>query len=367
MAGNSKVSKISKRSRVVKEVDGLSDLPDNILHHILSFLDTKSAVQTSLLSRRWRCCWKHVPVLYFRPLSFTTYSSFRKHVCRVLSRRFHNTPVRNVTFEVYEDEWNDIFQKTFEKIMKYAASNGDGGGLHSLTIICDEFFELDFREHLADCITAAHHNESLKTMKLVGCNLKTGALDLGFRSLTTLELYKCSLETVNPFANLPCLNYLKILECFVYHTDFLMISGLQLLDLEIKIDFYDEYEVLAPKLKSLRLCLWGDNLHNYLPKLTVPVLDHANIYLWWNRPDIEASMVEVNRAFVDFLLTLRNAESVKLRFDKFGAGDEDWEEHHFPLRRIKALLETEVPSFTRLKSLTIQSAHQDKPPEYLTR
>ncbi|CAN0878542.1 F-box/LRR-repeat protein 25 [Linum grandiflorum] len=52
----------AKRAR---SADRLSSLPDSILHHILSFLDIKCVVQTSVLSRMWRCVWKHTPVLYF--------------------------------------------------------------------------------------------------------------------------------------------------------------------------------------------------------------------------------------------------------------------------------------------------------------
>ncbi|KAL5718226.1 hypothetical protein ACHQM5_011155 [Ranunculus cassubicifolius] len=45
--------------------DIISKLPDDILHHILSFLPTSSAVSTSALSTRWRDLWTSVPVLEF--------------------------------------------------------------------------------------------------------------------------------------------------------------------------------------------------------------------------------------------------------------------------------------------------------------
>ncbi|KAK3004073.1 hypothetical protein RJ639_019945 [Escallonia herrerae] len=45
--------------------DRLSNLPDEILCHILSFLPTKNAVTTSILSSRYFSLWSCIPVLNF--------------------------------------------------------------------------------------------------------------------------------------------------------------------------------------------------------------------------------------------------------------------------------------------------------------
>lgn len=44
-------------------VDRLSDLPDYIIHHILSLVPTSVVIKTTLLSRRWRYIWASVPAI----------------------------------------------------------------------------------------------------------------------------------------------------------------------------------------------------------------------------------------------------------------------------------------------------------------
>ncbi|CAL1386501.1 unnamed protein product [Linum trigynum] len=68
----------TRRQDGTADTDRLSHLPEPIIHHILSFLDTKAAVQTSVLSRVWRFAWKHVPALHFRSDSFEQHSSFQE-------------------------------------------------------------------------------------------------------------------------------------------------------------------------------------------------------------------------------------------------------------------------------------------------
>ncbi|XVF58294.1 hypothetical protein PTKIN_Ptkin07bG0053400 [Pterospermum kingtungense] len=46
-----------------EEHDQISALPDEVLHHILSFLPSKLCIQTSILSKRWIHHWKFCPVI----------------------------------------------------------------------------------------------------------------------------------------------------------------------------------------------------------------------------------------------------------------------------------------------------------------
>ncbi|KAF7082458.1 hypothetical protein CFC21_086328 [Triticum aestivum] len=55
-AGKSSNSKSSREDRI-------SDLPDDVLHHVLGFLRADQAVRTCLLARRWRHLWKSMRCL----------------------------------------------------------------------------------------------------------------------------------------------------------------------------------------------------------------------------------------------------------------------------------------------------------------
>ncbi|PRQ17700.1 putative F-box domain-containing protein [Rosa chinensis] len=58
MASNSTLRKSRNEDRI-------SELPDAILCHILSFFSTREAVKTSILSHRWKNVWASVPNLDF--------------------------------------------------------------------------------------------------------------------------------------------------------------------------------------------------------------------------------------------------------------------------------------------------------------
>ncbi|KAH7856210.1 hypothetical protein Vadar_033948 [Vaccinium darrowii] len=58
------------------KVDRISQLPEPIIHHILSFLPAEDAVCSSILSKRWHRMWCTFPIFYFK---LNEYDYFSKH------------------------------------------------------------------------------------------------------------------------------------------------------------------------------------------------------------------------------------------------------------------------------------------------
>lgn len=65
----------------------LFNLPDEILLAIISLLETKDAIGTSILSKRWEYLWTSIPNLEFRPQPSTPRSTLWNIVEKVLLLR----------------------------------------------------------------------------------------------------------------------------------------------------------------------------------------------------------------------------------------------------------------------------------------
>ncbi|TKY51115.1 putative F-box protein [Spatholobus suberectus] len=85
-----KFQKLNNEVNADGHVDRISNLPDEIIQHILSLLQTKDAVRTSVLSRRWHSQWMFVTNLdfsEFAPSMNQKRSLFMDFVDRVIALR----------------------------------------------------------------------------------------------------------------------------------------------------------------------------------------------------------------------------------------------------------------------------------------
>lgn len=78
--------------------DKISALPDSLICHILSFLPTKQAVATSVISKRWRPLWPAISTLNFDDKSYSgskdAYLHFLRLVYTVMLLRGRERPIK---------------------------------------------------------------------------------------------------------------------------------------------------------------------------------------------------------------------------------------------------------------------------------
>ncbi|KAI8552769.1 hypothetical protein RHMOL_Rhmol06G0293300 [Rhododendron molle] len=74
-----KIPRITKGTDISAIEDRISNLPDVVLCHILSFLLTKDAVQTSPLAKRWKYLWRSVPNIEFELQLYKNYRGNREN------------------------------------------------------------------------------------------------------------------------------------------------------------------------------------------------------------------------------------------------------------------------------------------------
>ncbi|CAN1151963.1 F-box/FBD/LRR-repeat protein At1g16930 [Linum perenne] len=268
--------------------DRLTNLPEPIIHHILSSLDTKSSVQTSVLSRPWRSLWRNVHVLNLNRSSFPDSSSFYNFVENVLSLRNPDLNLRKITCMNIGYDIDAI--RLSELVFKYAAA-------HAYEFSFELIYRHDYSRFLG-LITTTSCN--LKTMTLRNGMIKSPiefGSSPGLQSLlTSLVLDNCWLwlhHDPNPFAKFPCLKYLVLDDCFIcgmpHHDYTLNVSGPELLTLKLKVYSSDlkKIEINAPKLQSLYALFKAGCLPEFT-EVTLPSLVHVTLHIdWFERSDLE--------------------------------------------------------------------------------
>ena len=83
--------------------DRISSLPDEILHHILSLMTAREAVQTSVLSTRWRYVWLYLRCLNIEVREFTRKKILVRFMDNILLRRGF-VPLDNFSLIGWKDD-----------------------------------------------------------------------------------------------------------------------------------------------------------------------------------------------------------------------------------------------------------------------
>ncbi|XP_058748803.1 putative F-box/FBD/LRR-repeat protein At1g78840 [Vicia villosa] len=267
-------------NEAVESGDKFDEMPDCVVLHILSFMETKDAVRTCVLSKRWTNLWTSIPCLNFNSKSFARLADFKKFVMWVLFRR-DSSVVKVLTYCRAGVEYATD-QNLFNKVIDHATSHGVEEIIVNLRAKAVGSPPVDIPLSLLRCKT-------LKRLELKDCHptkpewpvicipakkllhLEHFTMDttdisnsfaslanlFGFATLTTLNLSNLTLcctenESLNPFENCVNLKNLHLREiCFksdLVPKDF-VISAPQLNNMTMSCTrFKCKLVVSAPKL-----------------------------------------------------------------------------------------------------------------------
>ncbi|WJX69778.1 hypothetical protein P8452_53964 [Trifolium repens] len=174
------------------DTDRLSDLPDQLLLHILQFMMTKHSAQTCILSKRWQNLWKSLTNIKLYHLDrYNNGVIFDKFVSQFLSGRDNNILLHSISYVNGCITYPFSYETNIPvKIMEYAASHD----VQELKINCQS-------DHLSNLIELPP--------SIFNCTSLTSlTLCLWDRSKPNIKMFPKSL-------NLPALKTLK-LSCFTF-------------------------------------------------------------------------------------------------------------------------------------------------------
>ncbi|CAN1792899.1 F-box/LRR-repeat protein 13 [Linum perenne] len=337
--------------------DRLSYLPDSILYHILSFLDTKYVVQTSVLSRLWRCVWKHVNVINLRRSNFRNVSSFAKFIRRALSLRY-DLDVSKISLIDDVGPYKPILQNMLDKVIGYAFTHD-----------C-QHLDIDLQvEHIYSSLYTfgSVRSDSLKSLKLRNVTIADGFGSSGLPVLTTLILVSCPLVpdqegSVDLISKFPSLVNLFVYRCSssnyigrYRNVACIKIFGPQLVTLGLVALPDYGIEVVAPKLQFIMLQAVLDmkpsTAFSNISISRLPSLYRAEIFVFKGNLEHDA---EVEYGWNFLFQGLHDAHSVFLRCY-----------NRQVLKNLCDFLEHDPPPFKKLKSL-VCCASGDTPDKVIT-
>ncbi|CAJ2641158.1 unnamed protein product [Trifolium pratense] len=245
--------------------DRLSHLPDSVIIHILSFLNTKLAVQTCILSKKWKHLWKRLPNLTLHSADFGAYEKFARLVSKILSLRDSSISLQAFGFK----HSNDRVEPELEKILNYAIS-------HNV-----ERLGLDFYGDIGQIPSSMFSCRTLTHLKLFihnGETLFPKSVDLP--ALTNLQLGNFAFgvydsDRAEPFSTFKRLNSLLISNCIVSgFPKILCVSSVTLVNLILNylgamflLEFVNIESLMVTATTLQILSIFPNVLKNRLPSL----------------------------------------------------------------------------------------------------
>ncbi|KAF3339174.1 F-box/LRR-repeat protein [Carex littledalei] len=261
------------------EVDRISSLPDEVLTHILSFLSTEDAVQTCVLSKRWKNTWAAVPILNIN------HKHFLINGCREEDYDCSGDSDEEQRIDVARSEFNSLGMSAarFQQFMTGFLDNRPPTNLERVNCVCNfqcwdrthasmgwldrvvllmplqihigimgGGFSLDIPDLVFSCASLQHLSMSLSSLvKTIISPVSINLPSLKFLHLSVVEFHDDFAEKL--FMGCPSLQKLDLSHCDLY---FSSISSKVLKELTlISCNLYEQMQISCLNLVSLSMLI----------------------------------------------------------------------------------------------------------------
>lgn len=270
--------KLVKRNRTNEGEGIMSKLPEPLISHILSFLPTKDAVRTSVLSKKWSFLWTSITKLDLDDTVF--YSPKRKTGGKMYFLNFVNRTLLLTKSSSLESFSLFIANKYDVSLLNTWISNILSMNVKNLSI--DTHFEMPFSALAAHSLFNSKLLEEL-VLKMNSCAIRVTDNYVRFEHLKLLKLSGIifTLDSEFLILSLPVLKLFETMNCTWLNAKFIIVKVPLLESVVIVQDAkpmsYDTancvFEFAALNLKEFSYCGCGYISHYF--KLKNPSLAHG--------------------------------------------------------------------------------------------
>ncbi|XP_058111755.1 putative F-box protein At1g49610 [Magnolia sinica] len=285
--------------------DRISDLPDFLIHEILSHLEMKDVVKTSVLSASWKHVWTQTPVLNFKhdhDIGFVnryrSVEDFFRFVCCSLA--LHKCPkIHRIQLSFDYSTYQDYYDKEIDGLIHFAiarkASELKLDKLPGLYVLNLSLLEMG----------------SLEVLKLHRCTIELPPPTFkGFRNLKMLPLSNVYFNGGDVEELLACSPILESLTVIEYGNDIRIPASLngQLKHLSLKGEY--ELDICASNLLSLDISMVIDNF-KYSPESASSLTDVSLDFQFFHKQNCFITRSE-DRMMQEILKDVHRARVLKL-------------------------------------------------------
>ncbi|KAK6138612.1 hypothetical protein DH2020_027637 [Rehmannia glutinosa] len=246
-------------------MDRISELPQAILHHILSFLSQDEAAETSLLSKSWNYVWSTRPNIEFREKWF---HGDKEKFMSVLNKTLQGYHDQNLCVHEFLVEMSRVDSEIVLLLEKWIPRVVLNMGVKKFSLYNYSKIAVYF-----DLPSVVFEAKALQKLYLYGCKLNPKPLDkVLFKHLKTLSLEQAYItdETFEKIiSSCHLIEYVILDRCEGLRTIKVNENHKYLKDFQLKEVHDVSIEIDAPTLETFKIVCnvkWFHQ-HNYFPHL----------------------------------------------------------------------------------------------------